>query len=95
LLSRLPKRTPSEGTSTTKPTGPQPQVTKPGEEDPFAAMLDDDALEEIDDIEEVPGSSLLHGEIDDDDDLADSFGSVGPDASPSSSGARPLPPKKK
>jgi ubiquinone/menaquinone biosynthesis C-methylase UbiE len=95
LLSRLPKRTPSEGN---KPTGPQPQVTKPGEDDPFASMLEDDVeeIEEIDDIDEVPGSSLLHGELDDDEDLADIFGSVGPDASSSSSsGSRPLPPKKK
>jgi hypothetical protein len=43
-------------------------------------MLDDDALEELDDIEEVPGDSLLHGEIDDDDD-------------PLGSGARPVPKK--
>jgi hypothetical protein len=70
-------------------------VTKPGEDDPFAAMLDDDVIEEIDDLDEVPGSSLLHGELDDDEDLADSFGSVGPDPSSSSSGSRPQPPKKK
>jgi ubiquinone/menaquinone biosynthesis C-methylase UbiE len=101
LLSRLPKRTPSEGTASrpavppppgSKPTGPQPQVTKPGEDDPFASMLDDDMLEEID-IDEVPGTSLLHGELEDDEDFADSFGSVGPD--PASSGTRPQPPKKK
>jgi hypothetical protein len=58
-------------------------VTKPGEEDPFESMLDDDALEELDDFEEVPGSSLLHGELDDDDGPA----GLG-------SGSRPMPPKK-
>jgi ubiquinone/menaquinone biosynthesis C-methylase UbiE len=87
LLSRLPKRTPSDATPAaskpmaSKPTGPQPQVTRPGEDDPFESMLDDDALEELEDIEEVPGDSLLHGELDDDDE-------------PASSGSRPLPPKK-
>jgi ubiquinone/menaquinone biosynthesis C-methylase UbiE len=116
LLSRLPRRTPSDGTAASKPaaskptaskptgskpTGPVPQVTKPGEDDPFAALLDDDALEleELDDIDEVPGNSLMHGELDEDDDLADSFGPVVPDPSSGSSGARPLgtprPPKKK
>jgi ubiquinone/menaquinone biosynthesis C-methylase UbiE len=104
LLSRLPKRTPSDGTSSkptlppppgAKPTGPQPQVTKPGEDDPFASMIDDDMLEEIDDIDEVPGTSLAHGELDEDEDFADSFGSVGPDPSSGSSGTRPQPPKKK
>jgi hypothetical protein len=70
-------------------------VTKPGEDDPFAALIDDDALEleELDDIDEIPGDSLMHGELDEEDDLEESFGSVGPDAG--SSGARPLPPKKK
>jgi ubiquinone/menaquinone biosynthesis C-methylase UbiE len=87
LLSRLPRRTPSDVTSSkpalssskpapSKPTGPQPQVTKPGEDDPFESMLEDDALEELDEFEEVPGNSLLHGELDDDDE-------------PGSSGARP------
>jgi hypothetical protein len=51
-------------------------VTKPGEDDPFESMLEDDALEELDEFEEVPGNSLLHGELDDDDE-------------PGSSGARP------
>jgi ubiquinone/menaquinone biosynthesis C-methylase UbiE len=74
LLSRLPKRPPSDANASkpapSKPTGPQPQVTRPGEEDPFESMLDDDVLEELEDIDEVPGSSLLHGELDDDDDSA-------------------------
>jgi ubiquinone/menaquinone biosynthesis C-methylase UbiE len=87
LLSRLPKRPPSDANASkpapSKPTGPQPQVTRPGEDDPFASMLDDDALEELDDdLVELPGSSLLHGEIDDDDPAG--FGS----------GSRPLNPKK-
>lgn len=72
-------------------------MTKPGEDDPFAALLDDDALEleELDDIDEVPGNSLMHGELDEDEDLEDSFGSVGPDPSAGTSGPRPMPPKKK
>jgi ubiquinone/menaquinone biosynthesis C-methylase UbiE len=71
-------------------TGPHPHVTKPGEDDPFASMIDEveDDFEEIDDVE----SSLVSGELDDEDDFADSFGTVSPDPAASHSGARPIPP---
>lgn len=71
-------------------TGPQPHVTKPGEEDPFDSMIDEaeDDFEEIDDLE----SSLVAGDLDDDDDFADSFGTVSPDPAAGRSGSRPAPP---
>ncbi|PRP90256.1 hypothetical protein ENSA5_66690 [Enhygromyxa salina] len=105
LLARLPKREgsgagkgpvapPSTGSGGAG-TGPAPRVTKPGEADPFAAMLDDEELEEIDDIddiEELPGDSLIHGEFDDDEDIADAFDRISPDPAASQSGVLPPPP---
>lgn len=71
------------------PTGPQPRVTKPGEEDPFASMLEsEDGFEELDDIED----SLVAGELDEDDDFETAFDSISPDPSAGRSGSRPIPP---
>jgi ubiquinone/menaquinone biosynthesis C-methylase UbiE len=78
---------------------PEPRATKPGEDDPFAGMLtdDEDDIHEIDEVDEL--ASLVDGEIQEDDDLASSFGDVAPGAS--NSGMRrtppppPGPPKKK
>jgi hypothetical protein len=80
----------SPGSAAPPATLPQPHVTKPGEDDPFASMIDEveDDFEEIDDVE----SSLVSGELDDEDDFADSFGSVSPDPAASHSGSRPIPP---
>ena len=81
------------------PTGsrkavPKPTVTKPGEEDPFASMLeDDDELEEIDDLEELDDDSLVDGVLDDDDDLEAAFADIAP--SPSKKAPPPPPTKKK
>ncbi|KIG11823.1 General secretory system II protein E domain protein [Enhygromyxa salina] len=88
-LPRPPVGPPPSIASPPAATPPPPRVTKPGEEDPFASMEEDmDEFEEIDDLE----SSLVGGEIDEDDDFADSFGNVSPDPSAGRSGSRPIPP---
>ncbi|PRP94911.1 class I SAM-dependent methyltransferase [Enhygromyxa salina] len=81
---------PATATPPAVSTTPQPRVTQPGEDDPFASMEDEveDEFEELDEIE----SSLIAGELDEDDDFADSFGNISPDPAAGRSGSRPIPP---
>jgi hypothetical protein len=85
-----PRVTPALSKPKPEPKTSAPSVAKPGEADPFASMLsdDEDDIHELDELDELAPLD----DDDGDDDLASSFGEVGPEPDAGRSGARKLPP---